>query len=347
MFGRRLEGEMEIKTRPWIPVLIGVVLLLGVVDQAWCQPQCAPGVIYRCGQAAAVDKSCSCGEVATRTCLQVGCDCEQKACGKAERVCDVGMAQKGSSCGPRKHLAGGEPRRLALPCQPFKPIKAAEASKSGPVCGSAKASACLPDCRYDTIFGTETIFGECPLRKPAACPSKCGAGSRPKPLASALSHLDQSLNKIFACHEPCGKCAGKGSDGCGDCGVKSQAKAKAKCECDMCDAPILEGQPYEPRRQENPFRDDAVDSNPNSPALLPPAPLPPAASAANRIRPHAPTVKPGIAFVRPASNGPAPAPRQVNAQPVDQRTPSCRPSPCPPDSMRRPSALFSSFGRPG
>ena len=45
------------KSQPWIPVLTWVVLLFGAVGPAWCQPKCAPGVIYRCAPDAELDKS--------------------------------------------------------------------------------------------------------------------------------------------------------------------------------------------------------------------------------------------------------------------------------------------------
>jgi hypothetical protein len=111
----------------------------------------------------------------------------------------------------------------------------------------------------------------------------------------------------------------------------------------MRDAPILEGQPHQPRREENPFRDDSIDSNPDAPALLPPAPLPPAASAASRIRPHEAPVKPAIARAKPAICNPAASLLHASSQPVDNRTPEPRTSPDQPGSMRRPSALFSSL----
>lgn len=326
---------MGMKTRPWIPVLIGGVLLFGAVDQAWCQPKCEQGVIYRCAHEAAVEESSDGEEDDANTCRQAGWESQQKACGKTESVRTAGIAQKGISFAPRRHMAAGEPRKLALPSGAYKRMGAIEGSKRGPVCGSVRVGACLPDCRYDTIFGTETILGECLPHKHIACPYGCDGRNHQKPLARAFSHLDESLSKLFPCQRGnCGKSEGKG---CGHC------VAKSKCEKDMHDAPVLEGQPHEPRREANPFRDDSIDSNPNAPALLPPAPLPPAASAASRIRPHASTVKLGIAHAKPAPRNTAPSLLQATSEPRDNRAPAPQTSPVQPTSMRQPSALFSSL----
>jgi hypothetical protein len=233
-------------------------------------------------------------------------------------------------------VTAGEPRKLALPHGSCKRIVPRESPKSGG--GSAKAGGCLCDCRHETIFGTETIFGDLTLRERHTCPyGRVGGGA--SPLAGAFSQLDASLQKVFVCHRGTGgKPNGKG---CCDCGGKS----KSKCDQDMHDAPILEGQPHQRRLEENPFRDDAVESDADQPAPLPPAPLPPAAAAATRIRANVPPSRPGFAHISDRASNPAASLVQAGSQAVDSLMPVPRSvlDRSGPSTLRRPATLLTSI----
>ncbi len=320
------------KMRPWIPVLVGVVLLSGTAGQAWCQPKCAPGVIYRCARPAVIDKSCGPSD-ACRPCNA----CGQKSCGKTDLTCCVRSVPKPSPCVPRKVVTASEPRRLVLSHGSCKRIVPHESPKAGSGCGPAKTGGCPCDCRHETIFGTETIFGDLALRQPRACPSGCGTLGGVRPLAGVLARLDASLEKVFVCdRETCGKSNGKGGCECG---------GKTKYSQDMRDAPILEGQTDERPLEENPFRDDAVESDAEQPAPLPPAPLPPVGAAASRIRGNVPPSRPGFAHISDRASNPAAAP-QVGAPAADRLAPvrrSILDRPSGPATSRRPPALLSSF----
>lgn len=305
----------------------------GVVGQAWCQPKCAPGVIYRCARPAIVDKSC----VPSDVCGPYNA-CGQKSCGKTDLTCCVRSVPKSNPCVPRKVVTAGEPRKLALPHGSYRRLVPRESPKVGGGCGSAQAGGSLCDCRHETIFGTETILGDLALRQQHGCLSGGGALGGVRPLAGVLAQLDASLEKVFVGdRETCGKSNGKG--GC-ECGGKS------KCHRDMQDAPILEGQPDERSLEENPFRDDAVESDVDQPAPLPPAPLPPAAAAASRIRAKAPPSRPGFAHVSDRASDPASALVQVGAQAIDSLVPNRRSvldRPSGPSTLRRAPSLLSSI----
>lgn len=314
------------KTQPWITILAGVVLLSGVVGPAWCQPKCAPGVIYRCPRPAVVEKWCE------------PCDaCNQKSCGKNESTCEVKIVQKSVMCPPRILVTAGEPRKLALSHGCFKRIQPCESAKSNAGCGSAKYGCCLGDCRHETIFGTETIFGATSQRGCQACPDGCSGLSGSNVLAGVFSQLDASLHKVFA--GPRTVCGGsKGKDRCG-----SGGKSKG-CQ-DAWDAPLLEGQPLDPQSQENPFRDDAVESDADQPAPLPPAPLPPAAAAATRLRADESPSLPAFAHVSDRISTPATSLARTDARTVEHLPPNA-PSITErsgPSTLRRPIARLTTF----
>ena len=214
-----------------------------------------------------------------------------------------------------------------------------ESCQSRPVCGWPEAAACLPDCRHDTIFGTETIFGDRLLRAHGACPYGCDDAGKAISWAAVVPQLDAPLQKIFACRQ----------DTCGDSKGKAGGERvrKSKCGKEMLDSPIMEGEPHDLRLDENPFRDDAIESPPHAPdlsppAMSPPAPLPPAASEASRIRPQESAVELDVPRVDSAPSGAAPSLQQANSRPVGNRAPTVQTTPdCP--SLRRPSALLSSF----
>jgi len=331
--------------RPWIPVLTGVVLLLSLlfvaVDRAWGQPKCAPGVIYRCAQPVATEKCCGWSADGVCDCRPAcgPCDeCRQKKCGKTESACSARIAQKAIPETAGK-FAASEPRKLTLPRGSYKRMVSRESCQSRPVCGWPEAAACLPDCRHDTIFGTETIFGDRLLRAHGACPYGCDDAGKAISWAAVVSQLDAPLQKIFACRQ----------DTCGDSKGKAGGERvrKSKCGKEMLGSPIMEGEPHDLRLDENPFRDDAIESPPHAPdlsppAMSPPAPLPPAASEASRIRPQESAVELDVPRVDSAPSGAAPSLQQANSRPVGNRAPTVQTTPDCPNS-RRPSALLSSF----
>jgi hypothetical protein len=308
------------KTQHWIPVLAWAVLLSGAVEQARGQPKCAPGVIYQCALPAEDDKSTVRGveadddgrpegrqsgwfeqegvassqqKAAVRCEQKVARTCEQKATVTYEPVCGIKHVRKVAPFAPGKGAIAAEPRKLALPRGSYKRLTACDSPKSPSVCGSPKSGACLTDTRRDSIFGTETIFGDIslnPLREHRLCPCQGDNASHPKPLAQMFSQLDASMQKVFVCRR--GACGNSNCKGTSDCDGKS------KCSCDKGQRPILDGQPEEPRLNDNPFRDDAVE-----PAPLPPMPLiPPESSEARRIPESQPPAHLRVVRARPVSS---------------------------------------------
>ena len=182
-------------------------------------------------------------------------------------------------------------------------------------CDSAKCGSCQTDCRHDTIFGTETIFGDVSLglfRDQHPCPYECTGAGRPKSLVQVFSKLDASLQKVFVCRR--GTCGSANCKGTGDCQCKANGKG------DMGTAPILEGQPEEPEQEGNPFHDDAVE-----PAPLPPMPqMTSAASDASQIRLSRPPAKLGAVRAKPVSSHSAPPTRQADPLTTGEPTPSTK-----------------------
>jgi hypothetical protein len=344
------------KTQPWIPVLAWGVLLSGAVGQAWCQPKCAPGVIHRCVPLAELDKSKADGVEAVGKCqpasqqagwvvdMAPAC-CESKASGKGVQKCAVNggvktavmcepnysirHSQKNVPCAPAKGSAATEPRKLALPPGSHKRLRACDTPKAAGVWAWNKCDVGKVDARHDTIFGTETIFGDVSLnllRDKHPCPYEGTSASRPKSLVQAFSKLDASLQKVFVCRR--GTCGSpKGKDTC-DC------QSKSNCKCDMETAPILEGQPEEPGWDGNPFHDDAVE-----PAPLPPTPrMTSRASNASQVRLVEQPAKLQIVQAKPVSSRSASPASQddrlttcedpATLEPIPERVPFSR----PPDS---------------
>jgi hypothetical protein len=170
----------------------------------------------------------------------------------------------------------------------------------------------MADCRHDTIFGTETIFGDValsPFSGEHPCRDECAGAGRPKSLVQVFAKLDASLQEVFVCPRGTGGSSDvKGTDGC---------PCKSKGRGDMRTAPILEGQPEEPEREGDPFHDDAVE-----PARLPPTPqMKSAAADASEIRLSRAPVKPGIARARSVSSHSAPPIRQADPLTIPERVP--------------------------
>ena len=213
---------------------------------------------------------------------------------------------------PAKGSAVAEPRKLALPHGSYKRLKARDVPKAASSCNCKKCDVCKADCRRDTIFGTETIFGDVglsPFRDEHPCPYECAGAGRSKSLVQVFSKLDTSLQKVLVCHR-------------GTCG-SSDVKGTKDCQCgkgrgDMGTAPILEGQAEEPEREGDPFHDDAVE-----PAPLPPTPqMSSAASDASEIRLSRAPVKPGIARARSVSSHSAPPMPQADSLTIPERAPT-------------------------
>ena len=341
------------KTQPWIPVLAWVVLLSAAAGQAWCQPKCAPGVIHRCVPLAELDASKADGVEAVGECQSAGqqtgwvvdkapANCQPKPSVKGvqkcavngglktvvmcEPNCGIRHSQKHVPCAPAKGSAATEPRKLALPSGNYKRLRACDTPKSAGVWGWTKCDVGKVDCRHDTIFGTETIFGDVSfnlLRDKHPCPYECTGASRPKSLVQAFSKLDASLQKVLVCQR--GTC--RSSKGKGTCDCQSKSKSK----CDMETAPILEGQPEEPGWDDNPFHDDAVE-----PAPLPPTPrMTSRGASASQFRLVEQPAKLGIVQAKPVSSESAsPAPQDdrlttcedpATLEPIPERVPFSRP----------------------
>jgi hypothetical protein len=328
------------KTQPWLPVLTWVVLLSGAVGQAWGQSKCAAGVIYRCVPDGEFDKS---GADSVETvnegrpgCQQTGwvadkagVSCEPKMpvkcaskgpaiCGPKTAVkcgssCGIGYAQKNFPSAPAKGFSAAEPRKLALPHGSYKRLKACDAPKGAGGCDCRKCDSCQTDCRRDTIFGTETIFGDVSLglfRNQHPCPYECTCAGRPKSMVQVLSKLDASLQKVFVCRR--GTCGSANCKGTGDCQCKANGKG------DMGTAPILEGQPEEPEQEGNPFHDDAVE-----PAPLPPMPqMTSAASNPSQLHLSRPPLKLVAIRAKPVSSHSAPPTRQADSLTTGEPTPA-------------------------
>ncbi len=327
------------KTQPWLPVLTWVVLLSGAVGQAWGQSKCAAGVIYRCAPNAELNKP-DADSVETVNggrpgCQQTGwvaekagvnCEpktpvkcaskgpviCRPKTMVKCEPICGIGHAQKHVPSAPAKGFTAAEPRKLALPHGSYKRLKACEAPKAAGGCECRKCGSCQTDCRRDTIFGTETIFGDVSLglfRDQHPCPYECAGAGRPKSLVQVFSNLDASLQKVFVCR--------RGTCGSSDCKGKGDCPSKSECKCDRGMPPILEGQPEEPEREGNPFHDDAVE-----PAPLPPTPrMTSAAADASQTHPSLPPVRLGVVHARPVSSHSASPTQQADPLTTGERTP--------------------------
>jgi hypothetical protein len=243
-----------------------------------------------------------------------------------EPNCGIRHSQKNVPCAPAKGSAA-EPRKLALPHGSYKRLKTCDTSKSVGVWGWNKCDVGKVDCRHDTIFGTETIFGDVsfnPLRNKHPCPYEGTGASRSDSLVQAFSKLDASLQKVLVRRRgTCDSSKGKGTCDC---------QSKSNCKCDMKTAPILEGQPEEPGWDDNPFHDDAVE-----PAPLPPTPrMTSRASSASQIRPVEQPAKLGIVQAQPVSSRSAlPAPQDdrwttsdedsATLEPIPERVPFSRP----------------------
>jgi hypothetical protein len=327
------------KSQPWIPVLAWAVLLSGAVGQAWCQPKCASGVVRPCVPAAEADKAkgesaetvnehrstcqqtdwpvdkavVSCGLKTPGKGVQKDAVCHgPKAAVKCAPTCGVGHSQKNVPCAPTKGMTAKEPRKLALPHGSYQRLRTYDAPKAASTRGSAKCSSCQTDCRHDTIFGTETIFGGVslsPFRDQHPCPYERTGAGRPKSLVPVLSKLDASLQKIFVCHRgTCGSANGKGTCDC---------QSKTNWKDDMGTAPILEGRPEEPEQEGNPFHDDAVE-----PAPLPPTPrMTSRAPSGSEIRNSQQPIRLGIAHAKPVSSYSSTPARQSDRLTSGERTP--------------------------
>jgi len=278
----------------WIPVLVWGVLLCGGIDGAWAQPKCTAGVVYRVARPAELENSDACSAKASgncgAACRRLNCcsqeavaggerkaavTCKQKTCFQCEPACSIGQSPKGVSHQQSKGVAATEPRKLALPCGPPKRLTASDSPKPAYVSNLGKCDPCQADCRRDTIFGTETIFGD----------------------VSARSFFGTSLENALVCSGKRGK------------PEKSTAKgrAKSKCGCDTGDSPILEGRPEEPEWNSNPFRDDSVE-----PAPLRPLPrVSTDTSAARQVPAVQPPANLRIVRAKPVSSYTAPAVYEV------------------------------------
>jgi len=245
-----------------------------------------------------------------------------------EPNCGIRHSQKHVPCAPAKGSAAAEPRKLALPSGSYKRLRACDTPKSAGVWGWNKCDVGKVDCRHDTIFGTETIFGDVSfnlLRDKPPCPYECTGASRPNSLVKAFSKLDASLQKGFV--GPRGTCGSSKGKGTCDC----QSQSKSNCKSDMETAPILEGQPEEPGWDDNPFHDDAVE-----PAPLPPTPrMTSRTSSDSQIRLLEQPAKLGIVQARPVSSRSASPASQddrlttcedpATLEPIPERVPFSRP----------------------
>jgi len=234
---------------------------------------------------------------------------------KCAPTCGVRHSRKSVTCAPTKGMAAAEPQKLALPHGPYRRLRTCDAPKAASKCDSATCGSCQTDCRHDTIFGTETIFGDVSLglfRDQHPCPYECTGAGRPKSLVQVFSRVDASLQKVFVCRR--GTCGSANCKGTGDCQCKANGKG------DMGTAPILEGQPEEPEQEGNPFHDDAVE-----PAPLPPMPqMTSAASDASQLRLSEPPVKLGFVRAKPVSSHSAPPTRQADPLTTGEPTPSTK-----------------------
>lgn len=325
------------KSQPWIPVLAWVLLLSGAVGQARCEPKCAPGLIYRCVPGAQLDRveADSVETVPERraACQQAGWEvdklvasyrpkvpgngmqkgavcCGPKPAVKCVPTCGIGHAQKRVPCALTKGMTAAEPRKLALPHGSYKRLRACDAPKTASTCASEKCGPCQTDCRHDTIFGTETIFGDVslrPFRDQYPCPYECTGASRPKPPVQVFSKLDASLQKALLGHG--GTCGSSKCKGTGSC--------QSNCKGEMGTAPILEGQPEESEGDGNPFHDDAVE-----PAPLPPMPrMTSRAPNASQVHPITPPAKLRVTQARPVSSRSSPPARPSDRATSGERTP--------------------------
>lgn len=230
------------KTRVGIGVLAWAAIMSATVAQAWGQAKCPGGTSQRCVSCADLDKSKPRG-------IKAVCEC-QAPCQKADS----------DSAGP----VVSEPRRLALPHGSYRRLRAGDTAKSAAVCGCKECNACRLDGRHDTIFGTETIFGDLSpklSRDRHACPYEDSKAGHRSPLGSALSKLDAAVQRVFVCQRgTCNHPGCKGADG---------GKSASQCDCETGPktAPASVGDPAEPESANNPFHDDTLE-----PAPLPPKP---------------------------------------------------------------------------
>jgi len=284
------------KMQHWRPVLVWGVLLFGGIDQGWAQPKCESEVRTRCVHPAEVGKSTDCNVRATGDCAatcrrpdgcsqmavagcerKVGVACEQKTCVQCERGCGAGQSPKLVLHPRPKGAAAEEPRKLALPCGTPKRLTVCDSPKPGYFSSLGNCGPCQTDCRRDTIFGTETIFGN----------------------VSPGFFFDTTPQKAFiCCPRICGQPNGKGT-------VKG--RGKSDCGCDAGHSPILQGRPEEPDWNGNPFRDDSVE-----PAPLRPLPrVSEETSAARQVPTIEPPANLRVTRAKPVSSYSAPASYEV------------------------------------
>jgi len=292
------------KTQHWIPVLVWCVLLVSGTDQAWAQAKCAAGAVYRVARPAERESPDTCSTKAASNrgaaCLPLDCGskavaggerkamvaCKQKTCVECEPACSTGQSPRFVSHPQSKGVAVAEPRKLALPCGPPKRLTASEATNPPYVRSLGKCAPCQSDCRRDTIFGTETIFGD----------------------LSARSFFGASLENVSEC---CSEKRGKDEKG------TARSRAKSKCGCDR-DSPILEGWPEEPEWNNNPFRDDSVE-----PAPLRSLPRIPADTSAARQTPAVqPPANLRVVRAKPVSSYSTPAVYEVERLRFDDWVPN-------------------------